>query len=68
MKTVWHWNNILKTAAVVLLVAAWNMFLAVSIEFENSDLAATFALFIGVVSGYAAVTVCMAKWELFHFE
>jgi xanthine/uracil permease len=68
MKTIWHWENILKTAAIVLCVATLNMVFVNSIEFENNDIASLFGLLFGLLTGYVSALLCMIKWDLWHFE
>lgn len=63
MKTVWHWKNIFKSLATIVLVGAVCMSISYFMQLGYVS-----SLFIGAISGIVTAQICMAKWELYHFE
>lgn len=61
MKTVWHWNNIGKMV-LVLIVAA------ILASFVSALLPPSIGFIFGFGIGFGVVMLCMAKWEMWHFE
>lgn len=59
MKTVWHWKEIGKSFCVAILVAI--IYSCIPLPDEVSFL-------VGLVVGFISMVLCMAKWEMWHFE
>lgn len=59
IKTVWHWKNIGKVSAVLLVVAIlWAMV----------PVSPPVGVLGGMVIGSIATMICLDRWDCWHFE